>query len=137
MYVIGRGSTLGIAQETALKFKETCGIHAEAVSAAEVQHGPMAIISEGFPVLVLAPNDASRPSVEAIAADLIGRGAHVLVAGARVEGAINLPTVPGLHPAIAPAACMMSVYKMIAALSLARGLDPDAPPYLRKVTETR
>jgi glucosamine--fructose-6-phosphate aminotransferase (isomerizing) len=137
MYVIGRGSTLGIAQETALKFKETCGIHAEAVSAAEVRHGPMAIVTAGFPVLVLAPNDASRASVEAIAADLIARGAHVLAAGAQVEGAINLPTVPGLHPAIAPAACMMSVYRMIAALSVARGLDPDSPPYLRKVTETR
>jgi glucosamine--fructose-6-phosphate aminotransferase (isomerizing) len=137
MYVIGRGSTLGIAQETALKFKETCGIHAEAVSAAEVRHGPMAIITAGFPVLVLAPNDASRDSVEAIAADLVARGAHVLAAGVQLEGAINLPTVPGLHPAITPAACMMSIYKMIAALSLARGLDPDAPPYLRKVTETR
>jgi glucosamine--fructose-6-phosphate aminotransferase (isomerizing) len=137
MYVIGRGSTLGIAQETALKFKETCGIHAEAVSAAEVQHGPMAIIGAGFPVLVLVPNDASRASVEAIAADLAGRGAHVLAAGSDVEGAINLPGVPGLHPAIAPVACMMSVYRMIAALSVARGLDPDSPPYLRKVTETR
>ena len=137
MYVIGRGSTLGIAQETALKFKETCGIHAEAVSAAEVRHGPMAIIGAGFPVLVLAPNDASRASVEAIAADLVARGAQVLAAGCHVEGAINLSTVPDLHPAIAPAACMMSVYRMIAALSVARGLDPDAPPYLRKVTETR
>ena len=137
MYVIGRGSTLGIAQETALKFKETCGIHAEAVSAAEVRHGPMAIVGAGFPVLLLTPNDASRASVQAIATDLVARGAHVLVAGADVEGAITLPTVPDLHPAIAPAACMMSVYKMIAALSVARGLDPDSPPYLRKVTETR
>jgi glucosamine--fructose-6-phosphate aminotransferase (isomerizing) len=137
MYVIGRGSTLGIAQETALKFKETCGIHAEAVSAAEVWHGPMAIVGAGFPVLILAPNDASRGSVAAIAADLVERGALVLAAGCQVECAINLPTVPDLHPAIAPAACMMSVYKMIAALSVARGLDPDSPPYLHKVTETR
>jgi glucosamine--fructose-6-phosphate aminotransferase (isomerizing) len=137
MYVIGRGSTLGIAQETALKFKETCGIHAEAVSAAEVRHGPMAIIGGGFPVLILAPNDGSRASVETIAADLVERGALVLAAGCHVEAAISLPTVPDLHPAIAPAACMMSVYKMIAALSVARGLDPDSPPYLHKVTETR
>ncbi|MFL6743205.1 MAG: SIS domain-containing protein, partial [Sphingomicrobium sp.] len=96
MYVIGRGSTLGIAQETALKFKETCGIHAEAVSAAEIRHGPMAIISAGFPVLVIVPNDASRASVEAIAADLVERGAHVLAAGSNVDGAINLLTVPDL-----------------------------------------
>jgi glucosamine--fructose-6-phosphate aminotransferase (isomerizing) len=137
MYVIGRGSTLGIAQETALKFKETCGIHAEAVSAAEVRHGPIAIVTEGFPVLVLVPNDATRESVVSVAAEMAARGARVLAAGAEIEGAVNLSTVPDLHPAIAPAACMMSVYRMIARLSTARGLDPDAPPHLRKVTETR
>ena len=137
MYVIGRGSTLGIAQETALKFKETCGIHAEAVSAAEVRHGPIAIVTEGFPVLVLVPNDATRESVVSVAAEIAARGARVLAAGGEIEGAVNLSTVPDLHPAIAPAACMMSVYRMIARLSVARGLDPDAPPHLRKVTETR
>jgi len=137
MYVIGRGSTLGIAQETALKFKETCGIHAEAVSAAEVRHGPIAIVTEGFPVLVLVPNDATRESVLSIAAEMAAQGARVLTAGADNPGALNLPAVPDLHPAIAPAACMMSVYRMIARLSIARGLDPDTPPHLRKVTETR
>jgi glucosamine--fructose-6-phosphate aminotransferase (isomerizing) len=137
MYVIGRGSTLGIAQESALKFKETCGIHAEAVSAAEVRHGPVAIVTEGFPVLVLVPNDATRESVLSVAAEMAAQGARVLVAGADVSGALSLPAVPHLHPAIAPAACMMSVYRMIARLSIARGLDPDTPPHLRKVTETR
>jgi glucosamine--fructose-6-phosphate aminotransferase (isomerizing) len=137
MYVIGRGSTLGIAQETALKFKETCGIHAEAISAAEVRHGPMAIVGTGFPVLALVPNDAARESVEAIATDLFANGAEVIVAGAQVEGALSLPSVPKLHPAVAPAALMASMYRMIAELSVARGLDPDSPPHLKKVTETR
>jgi len=137
MYVIGRGSTLGIAQETALKLKETCGIHAEAVSAAEVRHGPIAIVGKDFPVLVLAPNDAARPSVEELAADLVSRGAHVLVAGAEVEGATNLPGLANLDAALAPATLIMSVYKMVAALSRARGFDPDAPAHLMKVTETR
>jgi glucosamine--fructose-6-phosphate aminotransferase (isomerizing) len=137
MYVVGRGSTFGIAQETALKLKETCGIHAEAVSAAEIRHGPIAIITPGFPVLVLVPNDAARSSVEGLAADLVNRQASVLTAGSTIDGGIHLPTTPELHPAIAPIACMMSVYRMIAALSRARGLDPDAPPFLRKVTETR
>lgn len=137
MYVIGRGSTLGIAQETALKFKETCGIHAEAVSAAEARHGPIAIVTTGFPVLVLVPNDATRPSVESLAADLVERGALVFVAGSSIAGAVHLPAVADLHPSIAPAACMISAYRMIAALSLARGLDPDSPPHLKKVTETR
>jgi len=137
MYVIGRGSTLSIAQETALKLKETCGVHAEAVSAAEVLHGPIAIVGAGFPVMVLVPSDAAGPSVASLAADLAERGACVIAAGSRVEGAINLPTVPGLHPAVAPAACILSVYRMVAALSAARGLDPDRPPLLHKVTETR
>jgi glucosamine--fructose-6-phosphate aminotransferase (isomerizing) len=137
MYVIGRGSTLAIAQETALKLKETCGIHAEAVSAAEVLHGPIAIVGAGFPVMVLVPNDAAGPSVASLAADLADRGARVIAAGSKVKGAINLPTVAGLHPAVAPAACVLSVYRMVAALSIARGLNPDTPPLLHKVTETR
>ena len=137
MYVIGRGSTLGIAEETALKLKETCGIHAEAVSAAELRHGPIAIVGKGFPVLVLAPNDAARASVEALAADLVDGGAHVLAAGVEVAGATHLPTVPNLHSALTPATLVMSVYKAVAALSAARGFDPDSPPNLMKVTETR
>lgn len=137
MYVIGRGSTLAIAEETALKLKETCGIHAEAISAAEVLHGPIAIVGAGFPVLVLVPGDAAGPSVASLAAALADRGARVIAAGSKVKGAINLPTVPGLHPAVAPAACVLSVYRMVSALSIARGLDPDKPPLLHKVTETR
>lgn len=137
MYVISRGSSLAIAQETALKLKETCGIHAEALSAAEVLHGPIAIVGAGFPVLVLVPGDAAGPSVATLAADLVDRGACVVAAGSRIKGAINLPTVLGLHPAVEPAAYALSVYRMVAALSVARGLDPDRPPLLHKVTETR
>ena len=137
MFVIGRGSTFGTAQEAALKLKETCGIHAEPFSAAEVRHGPMAIIGKGFPVLVFVPADAARASVAALAAELIDRGARVLAAGLVVEGAINLPTLQDEHAALAPIAFIMSFYRMAAALSTFRGLDPDAPPYLRKVTETR
>jgi glucosamine--fructose-6-phosphate aminotransferase (isomerizing) len=88
-------------------------------------------------VLVLVPNDAAGPSVASLAADLADRGARVIAAGSKVRGAINLPTVPGLHPAVAPVACVLSVYRMVAALSIARGLDPDLPPLLHKVTETR
>lgn len=137
LFVIGRGSTFGIAQEAALKLKETCGLHAEAFSAAEVQHGPMAIIGEGFPLLLFAPQDEARASVEPLAADLVARGARLVTIGLEIEGAVNLPTVPGLHPALAPVTQILSFYRMAAALSRARGLDPDAPPYLRKVTETR
>ena len=54
LYVLGRGVGFGVAEEAALKLKETCGLHAEAFSAAEVRHGPMALVGPGFPVLAFA-----------------------------------------------------------------------------------
>src|ERR1700761_4411407 len=92
MYVVGRGLGLGIAQEAALKLKETCGLHAEAVSAAEVRHGPMALIRAGFPVLMFAQNDETRSGVESLATELAARRADVMFAGAPVPRAIILPT---------------------------------------------
>ncbi|MBS0282062.1 MAG: SIS domain-containing protein, partial [Proteobacteria bacterium] len=67
MFVLGRGLGLGIAQEAALKFKETCGLHAEAFSSAEVRHGPMALLEKKLPVLMFAQNDETRPGLEALA----------------------------------------------------------------------
>ena len=60
LYVLGRGIGFGIAEEAALKLKETCGLHAEAFSAAEVIHGPMALVGPGFPVLAFAQGDETR-----------------------------------------------------------------------------
>jgi len=135
LYVIGRGLGLGVAQEAALKFKETCGLHAEALSAAELRHGPMALVRAGFPLLLFTQNDESRPGVTQLAAELAAQGAEVLLAGAHVARATELPT-EGAHPVIEPLLFAQSFYRMANALSLARGLDPDAPPHLRKVTET-
>ena len=135
LYVIGRGLGLGVAQEAALKLKETCGLHAEAVSAAELRHGPMALVRAGFPLLMFTQNDESRAGVTQLAAELAAQGADVLLAGAQVAGATELPT-EGAHPVIEPLLFTQSFYRMANALSLARGHDPDAPPHLRKVTET-
>jgi len=137
LFVVGRGSSFGIAQEAALKLKETCGLHAEAYSAAEVKHGPMAIVGAGFPVLMFVPNDAAREAFEPLARDFVDRGAIVMAAGADWRGVLPLPVVPGLHPALAPIASILSFYKLAAGLSIARGFHPDRPPHLRKVTETR
>ncbi len=137
LYVLGRGMSLGVAQEAALKLKETCGIHAEAYSAAEVKHGPMAIVGAGFPVLMLVPNDEARGAFEPLACDFVERGARVILAGDEEPGALTLPVVPGLHPVLAPIASIQSFYRLAADLSTARGFDPDRPPHLSKVTETR
>jgi glucosamine--fructose-6-phosphate aminotransferase (isomerizing) len=135
LYVIGRGLGLGIAQEAALKFKETCGLHAEALSAAELRHGPMALVRAHFPLLLLTQNDESRPGVVQLAGELAAHGADVLLAGAEVARATTLPTLAA-HPAIEPLLQAQTFYRMANALSLARGRDPDRPPHLSKVTET-
>jgi len=136
MYVIGRGPTFGIAQEAALKLKETCGIHAEAFSAAEVRHGPMELVRRGFPVLMFVPGDQAASGFAALAQDFAARGANVVVAGASLAGTTELPTLEHIHPALSALCMIESFYKMAAQISSARGLDPDRPVHLRKVTDT-
>lgn len=135
-FVLGRGPAYATACEAALKFKETCGIHAEAYSAAEVLHGPAAIVQAQFPVLALGVEDAALPQLCATAERLAAQGADVFVTGADVPGCTRLPSVGGLHPLVAPLANMVSFYAFIESLARRRGLDPDTPPHLRKVTET-
>ncbi|HWM65355.1 MAG TPA: SIS domain-containing protein [Steroidobacteraceae bacterium] len=135
LYVVGRGLGLGIAQEAALKLKETCGLHAEALSAAELRHGPMALVQPGFPVLIFAQNDETHGGVAALAAELAERGAQIMLAGANAPKSLVLATETA-HPAIQPMLIIQSFYRLVNALSLARGYDPDHPPHLRKVTET-
>jgi glucosamine--fructose-6-phosphate aminotransferase (isomerizing) len=135
LYVIARGVGLAVAQEAALKCKETCGLHAESFSAAEVRHGPQALLQANFPAMLFAQDDETLESTVELARDLVGRGVDVMLAGARVEGAVALPTVES-HPALQPLALAQSFYRFANALAIARGCDPDHPPHLRKVTET-
>ena len=137
LYVIGRGVGFGVAQEAALKFKETCGLHAEAFSAAEVRHGPMALVGKDFPVLAFSQNDQSRTGVDELVAEFVSRGAEIMLAGGgqAQAGVMQLPTLSA-HPVIEPILYVQSFYKMVNALALARGFDPDRPPHLNKITET-
>lgn len=134
-YVLARGVGLGIAQEWALKLKETCRLHAEAQSTAEVRHGPMALVQAGFPVLVFAQHDETHDGVVALAGELAARGARTLLAGGEAAGAVSLPVVAA-HPALEPLLATQSFYRCANALALARGLDPDRPAHLHKVTRT-
>jgi glucosamine--fructose-6-phosphate aminotransferase (isomerizing) len=135
LFVVGRGLGLGIAQEAALKFKETCGLHAEAFSSAELRHGPIALAGRGFPVLAFAQADETRGDVESLSQELAGLGAPVLVAGSTIPGTIALPALRA-HPALEPLLLIQSFYRFADALAGARGRNPDQPPHLRKVTET-
>ena len=136
LYVIGRGVGLGIAQEAALKCKETCRLHAEAFSGAEVRHGPQALLQSNFPALLFTQNDETRSHMETLAQELAARDVMVLLAGNPVPGVTVLPTLEA-HPVIQPLLLAQSFYKLANALAVARGCDPDRPPHLRKITETR
>lgn len=136
LFVIGRGYGFAVAQEAALKLKETCALHAEAFSSAEVRHGPMAIVNDGFPILAFATSDTAGEGVREVAAEFISRGANVLMAdGATLDGATFLPTLK-TAPALEPILQIQSFYRLANSLSVARGLDPDSPPHLNKVTRT-
>lgn len=136
LYVLGRGPSFAIASEMALKFKETCGLHAEAYSAAEVLHGPAALVGGRFPVLALGVEDAALPHVTATAARLAAQGADVFLTGGTAPGLHPLPVVGDLHPLVAPLVLTVGFYTFIEALARRRGLHPDLPPHLDKVTKT-
>ena len=135
LYVIGRGPGFGIALEAALKFKETCALHAEAFSAAEVRHGPMALVGPDFPLLVFRQSDQSGAGVDELVRDVIERGGRVFLVGGEADGATVLPS-PVSHPLIEPMLQIQAFYRAANTLSIRRGLDPDRPPHLKKVTET-
>ena len=134
--VLGRGTGLAIAMEAALKLKETCGIQAEAFSGAEVQHGPMALIGEGYPVLVFAPRGPAQEGLLEVADELRSRGARVLVAAPGATPRTSLPITETGAAELDPISILQSFYPMVEALSRARGLDPDRPRHLNKITRT-
>jgi glucosamine--fructose-6-phosphate aminotransferase (isomerizing) len=137
LYVIGRGTGLAIALEAALKLKEVCGVHAEAMSGAELRHGPLALVAPGFAVLVFAPRGAAQAPLLAVAAQLRERGAQVLLAAPQGTPLAQLPLATTAEPDLDPIAAIAPFYAMVEALARARGRDPDAPPNLSKVTRTR
>ncbi len=136
LFILGRGPSVAIANEAALKFKETCAMHAEAYSAAEVMHGPLALVGPGFPVVALAARDASEPSMGQTADLMSGKGASVFVTSALAEKATKLPHAATGHPITDPLTLIVSFYAFVEAFARHRGLNPDQPPNLRKVTET-
>lgn len=136
LYVLGRGPSAAIAAEAALKFKETCGIHAEGYSAAEVAHGPARIVEAGYPVLALAARDEAERSVVGMADRLGGQGAQAFVTTGLEGAAARLPFVATGHPLTDPLPLVVSFYAFVEQLSRHLGFDPDAPPHLNKVTET-
>ncbi len=133
LITLGRGPTLAIAREAALKLKEVANLHAEAFSGAEFLHGPVALVSPSYPVLVLMPSDEAADGLRRLAADLGGKGATVLVA----EPGGKLPALAADHPETDAICLIQSFYAMVVRLAARLGIDPDRPRHLQKVTRTR
>ncbi len=137
LVTIGRGPTLAIAREAALKLKETCNLHAEPFSGAEFLHGPVTLVSPDYPILMFMPEDAAAAGMVRLAADLRGKGAALFATG-------HGPARSGLLPALTPdqpdadAVCLIqSFYAMIVQLAQRLGKDAGQPRHLSKITRTR
>lgn len=144
--VLGRGFTFPIAAEAALKLKETCKLHAEAFSSAEVLHGPFALMTGNFPLIVFVPGDAAVTGL----ADLLERltkistCTYLIVAEDHVDGLLDhsgtrhlLRLPPSLHPLCDPLIAIQAFYLMAEQCARLRNIDPDKPDHLSKVTNTR
>lgn len=134
--VVGRGLGLSVALEAALKLKEVCGIQAEAFSGAELLHGPMALVERGYPVLLFAPRGPAQAGLLQVAAQLRDLGARVLLAAPPGVPGATLPLPTAAHEDLDPICAAAAFYPMVEALARERGLDPDRPRHLRKVTRT-
>jgi glucosamine--fructose-6-phosphate aminotransferase (isomerizing) len=130
---LGRGPTLAIAREAALKLKETSNLHAEAFSSAEFLHGPIALVEPSYPALVFVPTDSAAAGLHALAADLRRKNARVFMTGEE-EG---LPALAPDHPDADAVCLIQSFYALAIRLAQSRGINVDLPRHLQKVTRTR
>ena len=137
LIAIGRGPTLAIAREAALKLKEVCNLHAEAFSGAEFRHGPIALVSLRYPILMLMPADEAAAGMRTLAADLRQKGAALLVAEPGEPEPERLPALAPDHPECDAVCLVQSFYAMVVRLAAALGIDADRPRHLSKVTRTR
>jgi glucosamine--fructose-6-phosphate aminotransferase (isomerizing) len=137
LVTIGRGPTLAIAREAALKLKETSNLHAEAFSAAEFLHGPISLVSAEYPILMFTPTDVAAIGMKHLADDLRAKGAAVFTTDQEDETTSRLPALAPDHPETDAICLIQSFYAMLVHLAAARGTNVDQPRHLRKVTRTQ
>ena len=134
--VVGRGYGLPLALEVALKFKETCTIQAEAFSAAEIKHGPQALIENGYPLIIFATRGPALQTMLDLSEDMKSRGAKVILAAPSFVKEKDLLIHSTHCEELDIISAAQSFYLMIEELSRSLGLNPDEPRHLSKVTKT-
>lgn len=142
--ILSRGYGLTVAKEAALKLKETCGLHAEAISSAEFIHGPIALISQGIPILFFLQDDYTRYNLEDTICELKAMGADISIIApkniltSKIKSSANiLVELPeSIHQCCDPFMAIQFFYQIVEKLSISKGLNPDKPPFLKKITKT-
>jgi glucosamine--fructose-6-phosphate aminotransferase (isomerizing) len=141
MFVVGRGAEFATAREIALKLLETCRVAAEPLTATDLAHGPVAALDSLFPVWAIASDDETLPAVLEAVARARQAGATVVASGTAAEvipGAEYVLPVPRPpSPLLAPLLSVVPGQLFAWALARAKGLDPDEPRGLSKVTLAR
>jgi glucosamine--fructose-6-phosphate aminotransferase (isomerizing) len=141
MFVIGRGAEFATAREIALKLLETCRVAAEPLTATDLAHGPVAALDPLFPVWAIAADDETLPTLVEATARARAAGATLIASGSaaeRVAGAdYVLPTPPTGSPLLGPLLSVVPGQLFAWALARTKGLDPDEPRGLSKVTLAR
>ncbi len=137
--VVSRGYNLATALELSLKLKETCGLFAEPYSTADFAHGPLILAGPGVPALGIRPDDTIGELVDQALASIEARGGRaVRVGGQAVSRWPDALVLPGdLPETLSPLAFAVAGQLLVESVARRRGLDPDAPPGLNKVTLTR
>lgn len=134
---VGRGYGLSLAQEAALKLKETCSIQAEAFSAAEIKHGPQALIEAGYPLLIFATRGPALQNMLDLAEEMKARGANVILAAPSMVSEKDLEIQSAHAEELDIITAIQSFYLMVEELSRHLGFNPDTPRNLSKVTLTK
>jgi glutamine---fructose-6-phosphate transaminase (isomerizing) len=135
---LGRGSSFPIALEGALKLKEISYIHAEGYAAGEMKHGPIALLDETVPVVVVAPTDAIFDKTASNFEQAKARGGRLVLlsdaAGAARLGAQAAATIilPKVDPVVAPILYTVPVQLLAYYTAVAKGTDVDQPRNLAK-----
>jgi glucosamine--fructose-6-phosphate aminotransferase (isomerizing) len=141
MFVVGRGAEFATAREIALKLLETCRVAAEPLTATDLAHGPVAALDPLFPVWAIASDDQTLPAVLEAAARARAAGATVIASGSAADSVVgadySLPVPQPPSPLLAPLLSVLPGQLFAWALARTKGLDPDEPRGLSKVTLAR
>lgn len=136
LYTGGRGTAFAIALEAALKAKETANIHAEAFSLAELMHGPMRLVEEGFPIVSFLPQDEAFDTNMQALKRLHSFGASIVSLSDAQTPGYRLPSASTGNAHLDPLVSLINYYRVIEAVTRRKGFDPDKPRNLNKVTVT-